>query len=168
MADQHTKTPSDHVFRRDYEVPESFVEAEKSGISKEIQDIVRGLNMPIDFSVIPNKMGFKIGEAAEILRVKSYVLRFWESEFEVLKPKKSKSNQRVYEPRDIQMALIIKTLVHQEKYSIEGARSALKKAKVEARKMRTLMRASQDLQKTQAEIKDLLTEIRRARTRLVG
>ncbi len=168
MADQHTKTPSDHVFRRDHDVPDNFVDSTNELISKEIQDIVRGLNMSIDFSVIPDKMGFKIGEAADILGVKSYVLRFWESEFDGLKPKKSKSNQRVYEPRDIQMALIIKTLVHKEKYSIEGARSALKKAKFEARKMRTLLRASSDLQQTQAALKELLTEIRVARSRLVG
>ena len=76
---------------------------------------------------IPDKMGFKIGEAADYVGVKQYVLRYWESEFDILKPKKSKNGQRMYTQKDVETALLIKKLLHEDRFSIEGARSALKK-----------------------------------------
>lgn len=78
---------------------------------------------------IPDKMGFKIGEAADYVGVKQYVLRYWETEFDVLHPKKSKNGQRMYTPKDVETALLIKKLLHEDRFSIEGARSALKKLK---------------------------------------
>ena len=78
---------------------------------------------------IPNKMGFKIGEAADYVGVKQYVLRYWETEFDMLKPKKSKNGQRMYTKRDVETALMIRKLLHEDRFSIEGARAALKKLK---------------------------------------
>jgi len=75
---------------------------------------------------IPQKMGFKIGEAADYVGVKQYVLRYWESEFNILHPKKSKNGQRVYTKKDVETALLIKKLLHEDRFSIEGAQSALK------------------------------------------
>lgn len=76
---------------------------------------------------IPDKMGFKIGEVADYVGVKQYVLRYWETEFEVLRPKKSTNGQRFYTRKDIETALIIKKLLHEDRFSIEGARSFLKR-----------------------------------------
>lgn len=82
---------------------------------------------------IPDKMGFKIGEAADYVGVKQYVLRYWESEFEILRPKKSKNGQRMYTKKDVETALMIKKLLHDDRFSIEGARSALKQLRKQVR-----------------------------------
>lgn len=78
---------------------------------------------------IPDKLAFKIGDVAEIVGVKQYVLRFWESEFEQLKPKKSKSGQRMYSRRDVEVLLLIKKLLHEDRFSIEGAKTAINRLK---------------------------------------
>lgn len=78
-------------------------------------------------SVIPDKMFYKIREVAKIADVKPHVLRYWESEFPSLKPQKNKNGQRVYSRKDIDLILEIRKLLHIEKYSIAGARQALKK-----------------------------------------
>lgn len=75
---------------------------------------------------IPNRTYFKIGDVAELVGVKPYVLRYWESEFPVIHPQKSTSGQRVYRRGDVEMALVIKHLLHEERYSIEGAKKRLK------------------------------------------
>lgn len=80
-------------------------------------------------SEIPDKLGFKIGEVAKYVGVKSYVLRYWETEFESLNPKKSTNGQRFYTRKDIEMALTIRKLLYEDRFSIEGAKAALKKMK---------------------------------------
>lgn len=75
---------------------------------------------------IPPKMGFKIGEVADLLGIKQYVLRYWESEFEVLKPKKASNNQRYFTRKDVENAYLIRKLLHRDRFSIEGARAALR------------------------------------------
>lgn len=78
---------------------------------------------------IPNKLGFKIGEVADYVGVKSYVLRYWETEFDSLKPKKSGNGQRLYTRKDIEMALTVRKLLYEDRFSIEGAKAALKRMK---------------------------------------
>lgn len=75
---------------------------------------------------IPDKMYFRIGEVAELLAVKPYVLRYWETEFSDIKPVKSQSKQRLYKRRDVEMLVVIKRLLYDEKYTINGARQHLK------------------------------------------
>ena len=75
---------------------------------------------------IPDKIYFKIGEVAELVGVKSHVLRYWEEEFKSLKPVKSRSNQRLYRREDIEQALLIKSLLYQQGFTISGARQQLK------------------------------------------
>src|SRR3989338_8708254 len=75
---------------------------------------------------IPNKMYFRIGEVAEFLNIKPYVLRYWETEFPDIKPVKSQSNQRLYKRRDVEMLVAIKRLLYEEKFTINGARQHLK------------------------------------------
>ena len=76
----------------------------------------------VDNSAIPDKLYFRIGEVAKLCSVEAYVLRFWESEFPQLKPNKSGTGQRLYRRRDVEMALRVKHLLHDEGYTIAGAR----------------------------------------------
>lgn len=82
-----------------------------------------------ELKAIPDKMGFKIGEVAELLGVKTYVLRFWETEFEQLKPKKADNKQRYYTRKEVESALLIRKLLYRDRFSIEGAKAALKDLK---------------------------------------
>ena len=81
--------------------------------------------MPTDASGIPEKAFFKIGEAARLVGVKPYVLRYWETEFRSLRPQKTKSQQRLYRRTDVQLLLKIRHLLYEKRYTIEGARSRL-------------------------------------------
>lgn len=75
---------------------------------------------------IPDKLYFRIGEVSDIVSVKPYVLRYWESEFPDIHPTKSKSGQRLYKRRDVEMLLLIKQLLYEERFTINGARKRLK------------------------------------------
>jgi DNA-binding transcriptional MerR regulator len=78
--------------------------------------------------MIPDRLYFKIGDVARICGEKAYVLRFWETQFPQLKPNKSGTGQRLYRRRDVELALRIKQLVHEEGYTLAGARQALEQA----------------------------------------
>lgn len=80
----------------------------------------------MDGTEIPDKRYFRIGEVARIVGVATHVLRFWEQEFRALRPQKSASGQRVYARRDVERLLLIKRLLKEERYTIEGARKALR------------------------------------------
>lgn len=75
---------------------------------------------------IPEKVFFKIGEVADIINVEQHVLRYWEEEFDALKPLKNKSGQRMYQRKDLDLILEIKRLLYEEKYTIAGAIKQLK------------------------------------------
>jgi len=74
---------------------------------------------------IPDRLYFKIGDVARICSLETYVLRFWETQFPQLKPNKSGTGQRLYRRRDVELVLEIKRLVHQEGYTLAGARPTL-------------------------------------------
>lgn len=76
---------------------------------------------------IPDKLFFRIGEVCEIAGLEPYVLRFWETEFPVLTPNKSKSGQRVYRRKDVETVLKIKELLYERGYTIAGARRQFSK-----------------------------------------
>ena len=73
----------------------------------------------------PDKLFYKIGEVSKIVGVEPYVLRYWETELNFLKPRKNKSGQRVYIKEDVELLLAIKKLLYQERYTIEGVRKRL-------------------------------------------
>ena len=81
---------------------------------------------PTDASGIPDKAFFKIGEAARLVGVKPYVLRYWETEFKSLRPQKTKSQQRLYRRTDVELLLKIRHLLYDKRYTIEGARTRLR------------------------------------------
>jgi DNA-binding transcriptional MerR regulator len=76
--------------------------------------------------VIPDKPYFKIGEVAELAGVEPYVLRYWETEFKVIRPEKTRTNQRMYRRRDVEAVLHIKKLLYDEGYRIDGAKRKLR------------------------------------------
>jgi len=75
---------------------------------------------------IPDKLYFRIGEVSDIVGVKPYVLRYWESEFTDINPTKSKSGQRLYKRKDVELLLNIRRLLYEERFTINGARKRLK------------------------------------------
>ncbi|UCE03220.1 MAG: MerR family transcriptional regulator [Candidatus Latescibacterota bacterium] len=75
---------------------------------------------------IPNKLYFSISEVAEMTGVKPHVLRYWESEFPDLRPKKNRAGNRSYREKDIKMVMTIRDLLYQQGYTIQGARMQLK------------------------------------------
>jgi DNA-binding transcriptional MerR regulator len=78
---------------------------------------------------IPEKQYFKIGEVSEILDVEPYVLRYWESEFKILKPTRTRARQRLYHKRDLELLMEIKHLLYDEKFTIAGAKKRLQEMK---------------------------------------
>lgn len=86
-----------------------------------------------DQEQLPDKLYFKIGEVAGIVGVKPYVLRYWESEFSVIKPAKTRSKHRLYRRKDVETLLQIKRLLHEQRFTIEGARKRLKSLQKEER-----------------------------------
>ena len=74
---------------------------------------------------IPDKLYFKIGEVSRLADVAPHVLRYWESEFRDIKPKRATSKQRLYRREDVELILIIKNLLHFQGYTIAGARKLI-------------------------------------------
>ena len=71
------------------------------------------------------KLYYSISEVSKITEVEQYVLRYWETEFEELKPQKNRAGNRIYTNKDIQLIMFIKSLLREKKYTIEGAKKIL-------------------------------------------
>lgn len=77
-----------------------------------------------------DKRYFRIGEASRIVGVEPYVLRYWESEFPQIRPRRADSNQRTYQKKDLETILEIKRLLYEEKLTIRGAKRRLRAAEI--------------------------------------
>jgi len=126
------------------------------------------------FAIVMKSLGIKklyysISEVAKITDLEQYVLRYWESEFEQLKPAKNRAGNRIYTNRDIKLILYIKKLLRDERYTIEGAKQVLKSYTpevdtgeqlelIDAPKSRTKIKDEQ-LRADVAEAKEFLQEI---------
>jgi DNA-binding transcriptional MerR regulator len=75
---------------------------------------------------LPEKKYFKIGEVASLLGVEAHVLRYWETQFPQLKPHKARSGHRLYRRREVETLLVIKDLLHVQRFTIAGARQAIR------------------------------------------
>ena len=111
---------------------------------------------------IPDKLYFKIGEVSDLLGVEAYVLRYWESEFPVLSPKKSGTGHRLYRRKDVELLLRIKHLLYEKRFTIEGARQTLhseakapKPARVQKRLQAELF-SEDPLPEIRRELEDIL------------
>jgi DNA-binding transcriptional MerR regulator len=107
---------------------------------------------------IPDKLFFRIGEVSQIVGVEAYVLRYWESEFKGLSPRKSSSGQRMFRRKDVELLLRIKHLLYDKKFTIEGARMALqeKSAKAAPVNQAELFPATSPLPGIRRELADIL------------
>jgi DNA-binding transcriptional MerR regulator len=85
--------------------------------------------MPVKKKKTDEKMYYSISEVARITRLEAYVLRFWEKEFPMLKPRKNRGGNRIYQKNDIELINRIKHLLYKENFTIEGARNQLRKIK---------------------------------------
>ena len=93
--------------------------------------------------MIPDKLYYRIGEVEAITEIPAYVLRYWESEFKLLRPKKNPAGQRLYRKKDLELVLRIKTLLYDERLTLEGAKKRLRgEAKQRARRWTSASRAS--------------------------
>ena len=108
---------------------------------------------------IPDKLYFKIGEVAKMADVPTHVLRYWESEFSGINPKRANSKQRLYRREDVELILNIKTLLHEQGYTIAGARKLLESdanpAQVMTEGKPIPMEVSRTLQTIKQELKEL-------------
>jgi DNA-binding transcriptional MerR regulator len=75
---------------------------------------------------LPDKLYFKIGEVAKLVGVKPYVLRYWETEFSIVRPGKTRSKHRLYRRKDVETLFEIRRLLYAERYTIEGAKRRLR------------------------------------------
>jgi DNA-binding transcriptional MerR regulator len=99
---------------------------------------------------IPDKLYFRIGEVARLAGIKPYVLRFWETEFPSLGPKKSGTGHRLYRRKEVEMVLEIKRLLYEKRFTIEGARKFLEtRGKTEPARS---AKAAKPAKKAQAEL----------------
>lgn len=81
------------------------------------------------------KLYFSISDVSRLAGVKPHVLRYWESEFPELRPGKNRAGNRTYRPKEVKMVLLIKKLLYDERYTIEGARRKLKEILTEDREL---------------------------------
>lgn len=75
---------------------------------------------------LPDKLFFRIGEAAEIVGVEPHVLRYWEEQFPALRPRKTRGSHRKYSRRDVEIAVLIRRLLHEEGFTVPGAKRRLR------------------------------------------
>ena len=104
---------------------------------------------------LPDKLYFKIGEVSAIVGLPPYVLRFWETEFTQIKPKRTSSGQRLYTKSDVAMIIRVKYLLYEKKYTIPGARQHLK-PKTEEKEKKRMVHVLNKIRQELKSIRDLL------------
>lgn len=109
--------------------PQEFARLDHSADELNAPEVLSTFDLAESLARVPQKLFFRIGEVADLLDVKTYVLRFWETEFPMVSPSKSRSGQRVYRKKDVEMLLLIKHLLYVERFSIEGARKRIRELK---------------------------------------
>lgn len=105
--------------------------------------MVEKVTQPQESPEIPDKLYFRIGEVARLVNVEPHVLRFWESEFPGLSPKKSGTGHRLYRRKDVELLLEIKQLLYDKRYTIEGARRHMETRGKPVRRERAVKREPQ-------------------------
>jgi DNA-binding transcriptional MerR regulator len=114
---------------------------------------MKSINESMD---IPDKNYFKIGEVVSITGVESYVLRFWESEFKTINPKRTRSGQRLYRRCDVELILKVKNLLYEKKFTIQGAKQNLS-TKNNKKKAELPISIIEEIRSDLLRIRDLLT-----------
>lgn len=104
---------------------------------------------------LPDKLYFRIGEVSALADLPTYVLRFWETEFSQIKPKRTPSGQRIYTKSDVAIILKIKYLLYNQKYTIPGAKQHLK-AKTREKKENSSNQVLAEIRQELESIRELL------------
>ena len=101
---------------------------------------------------------FSIGEVCELTGLKAHVLRYWESQFRFLSPAKNRSGNRVYQRKEVELILLVKHLLYEEKYTIEGARQKVDdhRKSGELRRVSRTALAVETLEAVERDLRDLL------------
>ena len=101
---------------------------------------------------------YAIGEVCDLTGLKPHVLRYWETQFEVLHPGKNRAGNRVFRPKDIELILLVKHLLYEEKYTIEGARQKLDEMRRagELEEERQVVLEPEFLARMKADLRELL------------
>ena len=113
-------------------------------------------------AAIPRKIYYSITEVAEMAQVKPHVLRYWETEFPLLRPRKNRAGNRTYQDKDVKLVLLIRKLLYEEGFTIKGARKRLQDRKG------LEQRDQIEIPFTQEEQNGRLTEIRRELERILA
>ena len=122
----------------------------------------RYLEAPLDEVSLPDKLYFRIGEVSQLTQTKPFVLRYWETEFPMLKPAKSKSGHRHYKRRDVVLVLKIKDLLYEKGFTIDGARRELRNHPKDSTEQQPLFRSNIEISELKAirrEIHSILTMV---------
>ena len=109
-------------------------------------------------SEIPDKLYFKIGEVSQLTELPPYVLRFWETEFKKINPKRTSSGQRLYRKKDVALILQIKHLLYDKKYTIPGAIKYLNKRRPETAPEKEMIPSLDEIRKELLEIRNLVSD----------
>lgn len=109
-------------------------------------------------TAVDEKLYYSISEVARITNLEAYVLRFWEKEFPMLRPKKNKGGNRHYQKRDIELINQIKQLLYEENYTIAGARKRLRQMETKGEKKELVLKAKSNtiLGEIRKELEDIL------------
>lgn len=132
------------------------VKAEKG---KRGRKSLKAMQQESDFIAIPEdeilfkKQYYSIGEVSQMFRLNSSLLRYWETEFDIIKPRKNRKGDRHFRPEDIKNLYLIHHLLRQRKYTIEGAKEYLKKNKAKAQQHFEIIQRLQKLKGFLLELK---------------
>jgi DNA-binding transcriptional MerR regulator len=88
-------------------------------------------NKAPDIASLPDKRYFRIGEVSKLIGLPAHTLRYWETEFKNLQPQKANTGQRIYKKSEVEFIILLKQLLHDQRFTIEGARQHLKQMKDE-------------------------------------
>src|ERR1700704_4504163 len=103
------------------------------------------IGMSPEQAEIPDKLYFRIGEVSDLVGVEPYVLRYWETEFPSVGPKKSDTGHRMYRRKEVELLLRIKYLLYEKKYTIEGARQYLQSESMIGKRKRPVRSEQREL-----------------------
>ena len=120
-------------------------------------------------SLLPEKMNFKIGEAARLLGIKPHVLRYWEEEFSLVRPRKFVNNQRLYFKKDMEILILIKSLLYRYNLSVKGVRKHLSRyyGELNQKKSQVFPTAGAKPSNIEKNLKSLVDEIREIKMSLM-
>lgn len=132
----------------------------KQGTPEEVYQGHFDPDLASDIHNIPEKISFKIGEVADMLNVKTHVLRYWEMEFDSFHPQKMPNGQRLYFKKDVETALLIKKLLYKDGFSVKGAKKALVDLKRENRQYRKRTSSEDKILKKITQIQETVSVMR--------